>query len=85
MRRVVVTGMGLLTSIGNNKETSWNNLINAKSGIKKINHFDVSNFPAKIGGYISNNPEEEHYFNESSFLELINMCLTLACSSSPVS
>ncbi len=70
MRRVVVTGMGLLTSIGNNKETSWNNLINTQSGIKKINHFDVSNFPAKIGGYISNNPEEEHYFNESSFLEL---------------
>ena len=42
MRRVVVTGMGLLTSIGNNKDTSWNNLINKKSGIKKINHFDVS-------------------------------------------
>ncbi len=70
MRRVVVTGMGLLTSIGNNKETSWNNLINTKSGIKKINHFDVSNFPAKIGGYIGNNSEDEHFFNESSFLEL---------------
>ena len=52
MRRVVVTGMGLLTSIGNNKEKTWNNLINAKSGIKKIKHFDVSNLPAKIAGYI---------------------------------
>ena len=38
MRRVVVTGMGLLTSLGNDKETSWNNLVNLKSGIKKINH-----------------------------------------------
>ena len=67
MRRVVVTGMGLLTSIGNNKEISWANLINKQSGIKKINHFDVSSLPAKIAGYINNNPEEEHYFNEKSF------------------
>ena len=70
MRRVAVTGMGLLTSIGNNKEISWNNLINSKSGIKKINHFDVSNLPAKIAGYINNDPNDEHYFNESGALEL---------------
>ena len=69
MRRVVVTGMGLLTSIGNNKDISWDNLINKKSGIKKINHFDVSDLPAKIAGYINNNPEDENYFNKSSFLE----------------
>ena len=69
MRRVVVTGMGLLTSIGNDKDTSWNNLIDKKSGIKNINHFDVSNLPAKIAGYINNNNEEEHYFNEKSLLE----------------
>ena len=48
MRRVVITGMGLLTSIGNNKEISWHNLINKKSGIKKINQFDVSNLPASL-------------------------------------
>ncbi len=69
MRRVVVTGMGLLTSIGNNKEISWNNLINKKSGIKKINQFDVSNLPAKVAGYINNNPEDEYYFNENSILD----------------
>ena len=69
MRRVVVTGMGLLTSLGNDKETSWNNLVNLKSGIKKINHFDVSNLPAKIAGYINNNSEDENYFNSSSYLD----------------
>ena len=69
MRRVVVTGMGLLTSIGNNKDVSWDNLINKKSGIKRINHFDVSNLPAKIAGYINNNSEEDHYFNEKSFID----------------
>ena len=70
MRRVVVTGMGLLTSIGNNKETTWKNLINKKSGIKKIEHFDVSDLPAKIAGYINNNPDDENYFNETSSLEI---------------
>ena len=69
MRRVVVTGMGLLTSLGNDKETSWKNLINKKSGIKKINHFDVSNLPAKIAGYLDNNPDNENYFNKNAFLE----------------
>ena len=70
MRRVVVTGMGLLTSLGNDLDTSWDNLINKKSGIKKINHFDVSNLPAKIAGYINNNPDDKDYFNKSSILEV---------------
>ncbi len=69
MRRVVVTGMGLLTTLGNNKEISWNNLINLKSGIKKIEHFDVSNLPSKIAGYINNNVNEDEYFNKTSILE----------------
>ena len=47
MRRVVVTGVGLLTSIGNNVNSSWENLLNCKSGIKKIKQFDVSDLPAK--------------------------------------
>ena len=70
MRRVVVTGMGLLTSLGNDIDTSWDNLINKKSGIKKIDHFDVSNLPAKIAGYINNNSDDEDYFNKSSILDL---------------
>ncbi len=69
MRRVVVTGMGLLTSIGNDKESTWENLINSYSGIKKINQFDISDLPAKIAGYISNDPEDKYYFNKSSYLE----------------
>ena len=36
MRRVVVTGIGLLSSIGSGKEETWNNLLNGKSGIKQI-------------------------------------------------
>jgi 3-oxoacyl-(acyl-carrier-protein) synthase len=45
MRRVVVTGIGLLSSIGNGKEETWNNLLKGKSGIKKIDNFNTDEFP----------------------------------------
>ncbi len=69
MRRVVITGMGLLSSLGNDKDSTWKNLINCKSGIKNINHFDVSDLPAKIAGYINNDPENDEYFNKLSLLD----------------
>ncbi len=69
MRRVVVTGIGLLTTLGNNKEDSWKNLIDCKSGIKKVEQFDVSDLPCKIAGYLSNDPDSNNYFNKSSILE----------------
>ena len=62
MRRVVVTGIGLLSSIGVGKENTWTNLLNGKSGIKKINHFNTDEFPCKIAGYISNDENNETIF-----------------------
>ena len=67
MRRVVVTGLGLLTTLGNDYKNSWNNLISGSSGIKKITQFDVSDLYNKIAGYISNNPDDENYFNKNNF------------------
>ena len=52
MRRVVVTGLGLVTPLGNGVETSWNRLISAQSGIDSIESFDVSDLPAKIAGQV---------------------------------
>ena len=69
MRRVVVTGIGLLSTLGNNLNDTWSNLKKGKSGIKKINHFDVSDLPCKIAGYISNNPEKENFFNADSLID----------------
>ena len=69
MRRVVVTGIGLLTSIGVGKENVWTNLLNGKSGIKKINNFNTDEFPCKIAGYISNDESNDNYFNISSHLD----------------
>ena len=69
MRRVVVTGIGLLSSIGVGKENTWTNLLNGKSGIKKINNFNTDEFTCKIAGYISNDESNENYFNISSHLD----------------
>jgi len=58
-RRVVVTGLGLITPLGLGVETSWQHLINGTSGIKRITGFDASAFPTQIAGEVDNfNPED---------------------------
>lgn len=56
MRRVVVTGMGIVTSLGVGLERNWDGLMAGKSGITAIENFDVSDLPAKIAGQV---PEGE--------------------------
>jgi 3-oxoacyl-[acyl-carrier-protein] synthase II len=51
-RRVVVTGLGLLTPVGNTVVDSWKNIVNGVSGINPITHFDVTEFPVRFGGSI---------------------------------
>lgn len=59
MRRVVITGMGMVSPCGNSLNESWQNLINGKSGISLITHFDATDFPARIAGEVRNlNPED---------------------------
>ncbi|WP_282035314.1 beta-ketoacyl-ACP synthase II [Metabacillus indicus] len=52
MERVVITGMGIVSPLGNNIQTYWNNLINGESGISEIETFDVSNHKTKIAGIV---------------------------------
>jgi 3-oxoacyl-[acyl-carrier-protein] synthase II len=52
-RRVVVTGMGMLSPLGNSVSESWNAALEGKSGISNISRFDTENFNVKIGGQIS--------------------------------
>lgn len=56
-RRVVVTGLGLITPLGVNVETTWLNLIKGKSGIKKIDRLDLEKIPSKIAGLVDQNPD----------------------------
>ena len=51
-RRVVITGLGAVTPVGNDVETFWSNLKNGVSGIRRIESFDVSNYDCQIGGEV---------------------------------
>ncbi|MEN9750822.1 MAG: 3-oxoacyl-[acyl-carrier-protein] synthase [Pseudomonadota bacterium] len=53
-RRVVVTGLGLITPVGIGVKESWTNIINGQSGIGKITKFDCSTFPSQVAGEVKN-------------------------------
>ena len=69
MKRVVITGLGLLTSIGDGVKISWENLISCKSGIKKITNFDTSDLTCKIAGHISHNQNDQFAFDQNKFFQ----------------
>jgi len=53
-KRVVVTGIGIVSPVGNDLQTSWNNIKNGISGIDKITHFDASTFGTGFAGEVKN-------------------------------
>lgn len=58
MRRVVVTGIGMVNSLGLNKDTAFDNIVKGQCGIRKIESFDATDFPVQIAGEITDfNPE----------------------------
>ncbi len=61
-RRVVVTGLGVISPVGNDKTTAWSSLINGVSGLDLITHFDTSQYEAKFGG-------EVHDFDAADWMD----------------
>jgi 3-oxoacyl-[acyl-carrier-protein] synthase II len=61
-RRVVVTGLGMVTPLGNDVASNWNSLVAGRSGIATISHFDAAAFPVRIAGEVRN-------FDPSAYLE----------------
>ena len=51
-RRVVITGIGILSPLGNDLASSWDGIVNARSGIGPISHFDASAFATRIAGEV---------------------------------
>ena len=49
-RRVVVTGLGLITPLGNDVDTSWSNILDGQSGIGPITHFDATDYSTRFAG-----------------------------------
>ena len=60
LKRVVVTGLGALTPLGNTVAETWENLVNGVSGAGPITHFDVSNFKTKFACEVKNFNPNEH-------------------------
>ena len=55
-RRVVVTGMGAVTPQGNDLASTWEGVVNGRSGIGPVTHFDTTGFTTRIAGQISPRP-----------------------------
>ena len=50
MKRVVITGMGIVSPVGTGLEYAWKNVVAGKSGVRKIDSFDVSDLASQIAG-----------------------------------
>jgi 3-oxoacyl-[acyl-carrier-protein] synthase II len=59
-RRVVITGVGMITPLGVSTDESWDGLIAGRPGIKKITQFDASAFPTQIAGEVVGFNPEDH-------------------------
>ncbi len=51
-KRVVITGMGCISPVGNDVHSLWSNIVSGKSGVGQITHYDTSNFEVKIGAEV---------------------------------
>ena len=68
MRRVVVTGMGMVTPLGDGVDTNWRRLIAAESGIRSIQAFDTSDLATRIAGEVPLGDKANGHFNVDSYL-----------------
>jgi 3-oxoacyl-[acyl-carrier-protein] synthase II len=70
MRRVVITGMGMVSPLGMGVDHNWASITNGKSGISKVSHSDVSDIPSKVAGVIPRADEacDDGRFHADSFV-----------------
>jgi 3-oxoacyl-[acyl-carrier-protein] synthase II len=69
MRRVVVTGLGLVTPLACGIEQTWQRLLAGQSGIKRVEKFDVSDIPCKIAGQVPRGNGSAGAFNADDWME----------------
>ena len=68
MRKVVITGMGIVSPVGTGVEYAWQNVLNGKSGVRKIDSFEVSDLASQIAG-VPQCGTEPGMFNPDSVVE----------------
>lgn len=69
MRRVVVTGMGILSPLGSGVDHVWQNIINGKSGIRAVTSFDVSDITSRVAGQVPGGDGTNGTFNPDDYVE----------------
>ena len=69
MRRVVVTGMGMVSPLGCGVETTWQRILQGQSGARKIENFDVSDLPCKIACQVPRGDGSNGTFNPDQWME----------------
>ena len=69
MRRVVVTGLGMVTPLGSGVEHTWQRLLSGQSGIKRIEKFDVSDISCKIAGQVPRGDGSDGTFDPDHWME----------------
>src|SRR5262250_2865782 len=69
MRRVVVTGMGMVTPLGCGVEATWQRLIAGESGARKVDTFDVSDLPARVACMIPRGDGSNVTYNPADWME----------------
>ncbi len=69
MRRVVVTGIGMVSPLGGNVEDTWSNLLAGRSGIGPITHFDASGMACRIAGEVKRGDGSDGTYNPDLWME----------------
>jgi 3-oxoacyl-[acyl-carrier-protein] synthase II len=69
MRRVVVTGLGMVSPLGCGVETTWKRILDGQSGARKIDTFDVSDLPCKIACMVPRGDGSDGTFNPDQWME----------------
>lgn len=69
MKRVVVTGMGIVSPVGVGIETAWNNIINSKSGLVNTKGYDVSSLPSLVSGEVPEGSYSEGKWNSEEWVD----------------
>jgi 3-oxoacyl-[acyl-carrier-protein] synthase II len=69
MRRVVVTGLGMVTPLASGVEATWQRLLAGESGIGRIETFEVSDLPCKVAGQIPRGDGSDGTFNAGQWME----------------
>ncbi len=87
-RRAVITGMGVISPVGNRLTEFWNNNIKGNSGIRNITRFDVSDYPTKIAAEVDFDPvqflEKRESRKMDRFTQMAVVCSRMAAEDSGI-